>query len=229
MKRILILLPLISTSFIVQADLVIRQQAVRSNIITNDVIISIHGDKIRTEQLADQNGRGGVIYINDLATHDSAFLMPKDKTAMKNSGANLKSDIEAAKKAYGETNAMFLAPPLPVDTGKSEEAGNYKTEVYSWNGLNGTKETLWVAKNFPNYDKIKADLDKLDEWNSSFVGKGLEPDLRLLPGMVVKKQTAVGGRTDNGQLVTISLVSVKIEPVDPTIFEVPSDYTESKP
>ncbi|HEY5234440.1 MAG TPA: hypothetical protein VIK35_13000 [Verrucomicrobiae bacterium] len=228
MKRILILLLLISTSFVVRADLVIRQQAVRSNT-TNNVIISIHGDKIRTEQLADQTGRGGVIYIDDLATHDSAMLMPKDKTVMRNSGANLKSDIEAAKKAYGETNAMFLAPPLPVDTGKTEVIENHKTEVYSWNGLNGTKETLWVAGNFPNHDNIKADLDKLDEWNSSFVGKGLEPDLRLLPGMVVKKQTAVGGRTDNGQLVTISLVSVKIEPVDPTIFEVPSDYTESKP
>jgi hypothetical protein len=229
MKRILIFLLLISTNFIAQADLVIRQQVVRSDVITNDVIISIHGDKIRTEQLADQNGRGGVIYINDLATHDSAFLMPKNKTVMRNLGANLKSEMEAMKKGYGETNALFSAPARPVDTGKSEQVGNYKTEVYSWNGLNGTKETLWVAGNFPNYDNIKTDLDKLDEWNSSGVGKGMEPDLRLLPGMVVKKQTAVGGRIGNGQLVIISLVSVKIEPVDSTVFEVPSDYAESKP
>jgi hypothetical protein len=229
MKRILIFLLLISTNFIAQADLVIRQQVVRSNVITNDVIISIHGDKIRSEQLADKNGRGGVIYINDLATHDSVMLMPKNKSVMRNSGANFKSEMETMKKVYGETNAIFFAPSRPVDTGKSEEVGDYKTEVYSWNGLNGTKETLWVAENFPNYDNIKADLDKLDEWNSSGVGKGMEPDLRLLPGMVVKKQTAVGGRIGNGQLVIISLVSVKIEPVDSTVFEVPSDYAEFKP
>jgi hypothetical protein len=157
------------------------------------------------------------------------MLIPKEKTADIHPGANFKSELEVYKKGYGETNAMFATPARPVDTGKSEKVGNYETEIYSWDGPNGMKETLWVAKNFPGYEKIKDDLDKLDEWNSSCIVKDMEPDLRLLPGMVVKKQTALGGRTGNGQLVTVSLVSAKIEPVDPSVFEVPSDYTESKP
>ena len=157
------------------------------------------------------------------------MLIPTEKTADIHPGANFKSELEAMKKAYGETNALFATPTRPVDTEKSEKVGDYETEIYSWDGPNGMKETLWVARNFPGYEKIKSDLDKIDEWNSSGIGKGMEPDLRLLPGMVVKKQTAVGGRTDNGQLVTVSLVSVKIEPVDPALFEVPTDYTKSKP
>jgi hypothetical protein len=86
------------------------------------------------------------------------------------------------------------------------------------------KQTLWVARDFPNYAAIKADRDKIDQWNLAGVGKGMTPDLRLLPGMVVKTQTEIQGRT-----IVVTLVSAKVEPVDPAAFEIPGDYADWKP
>jgi len=48
--------------------------------------------------------------------------------------------------------------------------------------------------------------------------------LRQLPGMVVKTQTDIQGRT-----IVVTLISAKVEPVDPSEFEIPSDYTAWKP
>ena len=234
MKLLLIFLFSISMSVAARADLTICQQAVRfkttNDIIINDIIIKIHGNKLRHEQLADQrSGNSGFILISDLTTLDSAMLIPKDKTVMKQSGAKIKSEVETFKKQLGEADAVLNTPPPPVDTGKFEKIGDYETKIYSWIGPRGTTQTLWVAKDFPGYAAIKADRDKIDEWEHSGVAKGMSPDLRLLPGMVVKTQTAVGGRQDNGQLVTVTLVSVKIEPVNPSVFEVPVDYADWKP
>lgn len=221
MKRILVLLSIISTGFAVQADLVIQEQAVQPNA-TNNLIIKFHGDKMLNEQLDAKSG--GFIIVSDLATRDYISLSPKQKTYMKQWGTN-EPNIEASlKKAFGETNVIFADPAKPLDTGKAEKIGDYETEIYSWSGPNGMVQKFWVAKDFPSYAAIKTDRDKMDQWNSFSATKGSQPDLRQLPGMVVKTQTDIQGRT-----IIVSLVSVKIEPVDPSEFEVPSDYTEWKP
>ena len=72
-----------------------------------------------------------------------------------------------------------------------------------------------------DYAKIKVQLEKL---NSSPVGqlsKGSAPDISSLPGMVVKTQTEM-----NGQKVTSTLISVKEQPVDASVFETPKGYQE---
>jgi hypothetical protein len=53
------------------------------------------------------------------------------------------------------------------------------------------------------------------------MSKDTSPDVGALPGMVVKTQMEM-----NGQKVTSSLVSVKEESVDASIFEAPKDYHE---
>jgi hypothetical protein len=89
-------------------------------------------------------------------------------------------------------------------------------------------ETLWVARNFPNCENIKADLAKLDRANVSFPGKGMQPAISSLPGMVVKSRLIVK-MGEVVQTINITLVSAKEEPVDPSIFEVPGDYKEWTP
>ena len=221
MKRILVLLSIISTSFVVRADLVIQEQAIQPNA-TNDLAIKIHGDKIRNEQLDEKTG--GFIIISDLATRDSISLSPKQKTYMKQWGTNEPSIEASLKKTFGETNVIFADPAKPLDTGKAEKVGDYETEIYSWSGPNGMVQKFWVAKDFPNYAVIKTDRDKMDQWNSFSPTKGSQPDLRQLPGMVVKTQIDITGRS-----ITVSLISAKVEPVDPSEFELPRDYTEWKP
>jgi hypothetical protein len=221
MKRILILLSIISTSFAMRADLVIQEQAVEPHA-TNDLIIKFHGDKMLNEQLDATSG--DFILISDLATRDSISLSPKQKTYMKQWGTNEPNIEVALKKAFGETNVIFADPAKPLDTGKTEKVGDYETEIYSWFGPNGMVQKFWVAKDFPNYAAIKTDRDKMYQWNSFSATKGSQPDLRQLPGMVVKTQIDITGRS-----ITVSLISAKVEPVDPSEFELPADYTEWKP
>jgi len=47
------------------------------------------------------------------------------------------------------------------------------------------------------------------------------PDVNTLPGMVVKTQMEV-----NGQKITSTLVSVKEDSVDASIFQTPKDYQQ---
>jgi hypothetical protein len=78
-----------------------------------------------------------------------------------------------------------------------------------------------VAKNYPNYKKIMAQLDKLNKSPMSQMSKGIAPDTSALPGMVIKTKADV-----QGQEVTTTLISAQEAPVDAAIFEVPKDYQE---
>ena len=208
MKATLILFILTTTLAVARADLVLQQQSVVSNV-TYSVALKLHGDKMRMDQ-QDSQGRIFCVVV-DLKTRDSLTLMPREKLFL--------------KKAGTATNrvATYL-PAKPVTTGTSEKVGGYDTEIYIWSGTNGTKETLWVAKDFPNFDQIKPELVKIDEFKNAGEHPAAHPDVSQLPGMVVKNQTETKGRR-----VTIALVSAKIEPVDPAQFELPADYKEYQP
>ena len=106
--------------------------------------------------------------IKDADTGDSIVLLHQQKMFTK-PGAKAK-------------NAQSLEAALskPLDTGKSDIVGGYDAEIYAWaadrklwNDTNGMIEALWVAKDYPSFDKIKADLAKLDRANVSFPGKGM--------------------------------------------------------
>ena len=123
----------------------------------------------------------------------------------------------------------------PLDTGNADLVGGYNAEIYAWaadrklwSDTNGMIETLWVAKDFTNYENIKADLARLDRANVSFPGKGMQPAISTLPGMVVKSRLIVK-MGETVQTINIMLLSAKEEPVDPSIFEVPGDYKEWTP
>jgi len=158
--------------------------------------------------------------IKDASTGDSIALMPRQKLFTK----------PGAKAADAQSPETGLSKPL--DTGKADVVDGYDAEIYAWaadrklwNETNGMVETLWVARDFPNFKNIKIHLAKLDRANVSFPGKGMQPEISTLPGMVVKSRLIV---KLNGILQTISikLLSVREEPVAPSVFEVPADYKE---
>jgi hypothetical protein len=97
--------------------------------------------------------------------------------------------------------------------------GDFNTEIYSWNTPHGTY-TFWVSKDFPNYSKIKGELDKLNQAAAAGVGQGaIGADYGSLPGMAVKTVVELAG-----QKITTTVLSVKEAPVDDAIFEIPKDY-----
>ena len=161
--------------------------------------------------------------IKDATTGDSIALMRSQKLFAK----------LGAKTKDPQNPDAALSKPL--DTGESDTVGGYDAKIYAWaadrklwNDTNAMIETLWVAKDFPDFENIRAGLAKLDRANVSFPGKGMQPEISTLPGMVLKSRLIVklGGIV---QTINIMLVSAKEEPVDPSIFQVPDDYKEWNP
>jgi hypothetical protein len=182
------------------------------------VTTQIKGNKIRVDMPATQ--QGAMSTIMDLDSGDSVTLLHQQKVAMKVPGAAIKQMAQKMKEA--RASAVTNAPPPTFrDTGKIENVSGYDTEIYSWSSPDGANQTVWVAKNYPNYAKIKVQMDKLNNSPVARISKGTAPDVSNLPGMVIKTQMEM-----NGQKVTSTLVSVHEESVDASIFETPKDYQE---
>lgn len=202
-----------------RADLIIEQQSGDSKV-TNHVVVKLHGDQMRMDQSNTKGGEFSVIV--DLKSHDSITLMPRLKSFMKLTGAQIRAQIEATQKNE-PTNDVNQLPARCVDTGKTETVDGSVAEIYTWSGAYDLHKTLWVATNFPNYESIRREIARIDEFNITGPHRNVQPEMSLLPGMVLRTQTAAAGKTN-----TVSLVSVKQEPVDPALFAIPPDYTPWK-
>jgi hypothetical protein len=218
MKYIPILFVLFFYDLALRADLILEQQASDTNR-THTAIMKLRGDKMRLDQPDND-----MSVIVDLNTRDSTTLLTTNKTYLKRFGSEIRWEMKEEKKYSGGTNDLDHPPAAAVDTGKSETVNGRDTEIYSWSGARGLTETLWVDKNFPNLDAIKAELAKLDRFNDAGPHRNAQPELSRLPGMVIKNVSAANGRT-----ATNTLVSVKLEPVDAALFELPADYQPWKP
>ena len=108
---------------------------------------------------------------------------------------------------------------MPRPTGKTQKVGDYDTELYSWSNSRGITGTVWVAKNYPDYARIRADYAMLDK--TAGADTDMTPALSALPGMVVRSQVTGGGQT-----ITLALISAKEGPLDASLFGIPRDYKE---
>ena len=193
----------------VHADLVIVQHADGSGQ-SGDQTIKIKGDKARTD-LAQQ-----VSMITNGASGETITLMHAQKAFLKVSAAQTKAMMEQLQKLKPNTE-----PPKLTATGKKEKVGNYECEIFSSN-LGGVGVTYWIAKDFPNYPAVLAQMEKLQAGSISAMGKGVMPELKDFPGMVIKTEMDMGGKK-----VSTVLISAKEENVDPAIFDIPKDYKEA--
>jgi hypothetical protein len=186
--------------------------------VNGTITTQIKDNKIRVDMPATP--QGAMSTIMDLNSGDSVTLLHQRKTAVKVPGAEIKQMAETMRKARASA-APNAAPPTFHDTGKAEKVGNYDTEIYTWSSPDGAKQTVWVARNFPNYARIKIQMDKLNNSPVAQISKGTAPDVSTLPGMVIKTQMEM-----NEQKVTSTLVSAKENSVDASIFQTPKDYQE---
>ncbi len=193
----------------VRADLVIVQKVEGSGQ-SGEQTIKIKGDQARTD-LAQQ-----VSMITNGASGEVVTLMHAQKAFLKISAAQTKAMMEQVQKLKptGE-------PPKLTATGKKEKIGNYDCEIFTTN-FGGVGVTYWIAKDFPNYPAVLAQMEKLQGGSISAMGKGLMPELKDFPGMQIKTEMDLGGKK-----VSTVLVSAKEEDVDPSSFEIPKDYTEA--
>lgn len=216
-RLITILLGLLFSTAALHADLTLEQQFIDASR-TNVVVMKVHGDKMRMDQ-PDQN----LSVLVDLKTRDSYTLLTKIKQYLLRFGSEVRWQMEEERKHTGGTNQMDAPPALALDTGNSETVNGYDAEIYTWQGAHGLVETLWVAKNYPQYPAIRAELSKLDQFNDSGPHRNAQPILSALPGMVVRSESTIKDRK-----TVLNLLSVSLNPLDASLFALPIDYTEWK-
>jgi hypothetical protein len=204
-----------------RADLVVEQVSSTTNS-TYYFTLMVHAGQMRTDQRTS-NGHAFSVIV-DLKTRDSITLMPNEKQYLKRSGQDVKIDMQLEERYTHGTNELDQPPAPPTDAGLGETVNGYGTEKYKWTGPRGLIETLWVATNYPDYTNIRRDLARVDAFDATGPHRGAQPQLSLLPGMVVRTDRAFKGHTQ-----TFDLISAKSGPVDPSLFELPADYTLYKP
>jgi hypothetical protein len=205
MKKILIFLIFFSGIGALQADLIMELNFLTPKI---KLVIKIKEGKIRYDLLLG-NGYGNISRIVNPKTGDDFILEYVPKR------------ISDPSAIFGQTNAVTkVGWPKFQDTDKTEMLNGYEAEIYRATNSDGMTETLWVAKNYPNFQKIKNDLSKLDRRNN----KGYMPELNSLSGMPLKLFIPHKSNIGYGADVTLTLLSAREESINDSIFELPKDY-----
>jgi hypothetical protein len=197
---------------LVQADLVIVQK-VEGTGQSGTLTMKMKDSKSRTD-VAPQ-----ISTITD-GTGDVITLMHGEKVYMKIPLAQTQALMEQMKKLQPPAPAGNAAPKL-VATGKKEKIEKYDCEIYTWTTPLLTA-TYWVSKDYPNYAKIAAAIEKNGNSGLAALAKDMAPKPSEMPGMIIKTEMALGP-----QKLTTTLVSVSEETLDPALFTIPADYKES--
>ena len=138
MKTILFFLMFFSGVGALQADLIMELNFTSTKI---KLVVKIKEDKIRYDLLLD-SGYGNISRIMNPKTGDDFIL-------------------EYVPKRISDPSAIFVQTndvtkvgwPKFQDTGKTEMLNGYEAEIYQATNSDGMTETLWVAKNYPDFKK----------------------------------------------------------------------------
>ena len=216
--KILAVFVLFFTVAFVKADLILQQKveySTKGAFASPNQIIRIKGSKIRVDTPGGELGETSL--IKDENTGEITLLIHQKKMVAKQK-----------EEAANPTLKDRYVPTKPKDTGKAEKVGGFDARIYTWaSDFGTTSEKLWVAKNFPNYEIIRADLPTLEKVNNFDNTKADQPDISKLPGMVVKSIRTEKTPEGSEQTTTTTLISAKVEPIDTSIFEAPGDYKEA--
>lgn len=189
-------------AFAARADLVMQQQ-IASGKNSSAVTIKVKGTRIRVDMYAGQPQ--AISTIKDLKNGETLMLLHKQKMFIKQPGEQIRP-------------ATGVVLPKVRSTGKKEKLGGYDTEIYTWTNARGITGFFWVARNYPDYSRIKTEIAALDN-TASGLSDGLTPALSTLPGMVLKTQITGGEQT-----LTVTLVSAREGQLDASTFQAPVNY-----
>jgi hypothetical protein len=191
-----------------RADLVLSQQVEGAGQ-AGEQLIRVKGGKARCDIA------GSISVIVDRENGETFTLAHAQHGFVALSAAQSQAMIDKAQKARGSQE-----PPKLVATGRKEKVGGQACEIFTAE-FGTVKLTYWLARDYPNYQEINAQLDIFEGAPMAGERTGLGPRTKDLPGLAMKITME-----NAGQKVTVSIVSVKEETVDPGIFNVPGDYRE---
>jgi hypothetical protein len=171
--------------------------------------LRIKGDRARAD-LAPQ-----LTVLTDLATGDSVTLNHNAKIYTRVAGA------EAAKlRALAAEVKPGAEPPKLTPANRREKVEGYDCEVFTWR-IGRLEVTDWIARDYPNWQPILAELTRFQHAGLAGAAEVLMPRLADFPGMVIRREMQLGDTK-----TTSTLLSVKEEPLDAALFDLPKEYKE---
>ena len=203
-----------ATISVANADLTLVEKVEGAGSSPTDLTIKIKDNMARIDSNPSMstivNGNNGEV-IN---------LMLDQKRIVRISADKMKAVVQMVDK-YAPSDKKSAGSPSLVATGKKEKIGGYDTDEYVYHSAY-FKATYWVAPQYPNGDKILAELKTLNPKMWATSGMNL-PDYAAFNGVPIKSVISA-----NGSDITTTLVSVKQDPVDPSQFVPPKDFQEIK-
>jgi hypothetical protein len=214
-KAILAGAAFICVALTARADYLIKEDIERSGKV-QPISVNIKGTKIRVD-MAETNS-----VIVDSATGEMTILFHPQKSYLRISADTVKAQAKALRALLGQKSDDTAAVELKP-TGNHEQIDGYDTEEYTTE-FNGIPMTFFVAKTYPNYQKV---LEALTQLQSSPVfgearGLVLPPD--KLPGLPLRTIQSIKGE----QIVT-SINSVQETNLPDSEFSMPGDYKQLTP
>lgn len=209
--RFAALLVLLCLAASARADLVLVQR-VEGGGMEGDMTIRIQGKKVRADIAP------GISTIVDAEKGDTIVLQHKTKIFNRITAEQTKALAEQLLLAQAGST-----PPKLTPTNEKKEIAGHQTQAYLW-AVGQIKMKFWVCNDFPNADAIQQQLNGLQNMGLAPIAASLVPDPKLMPGLRIRTEFEMGGSK-----VATTIQTIKQDPVDPTIFDVPKGYREVSP
>ncbi len=192
-----------------RADLTITQQVEGSGQ-AGEMTIRVKGGQSRADLPQS------VSLLTDAESGDTTLLQHSRKTYTRIPASQTRALAEQLQKAQADA-----APPKLQATGEKKRISGHATEHYTWTAGAMTLH-FWVARDYPNGASIQEQLDKLQNAGLASVAAGMMPKTSEMPGVRLRTEMNAPG-----QKVSYTISAINEGPVDPSIFEVPRDYSET--
>lgn len=204
MNALLTLTAALATATAALADVTLIQDTLLRGIPSRTTMY-IKGDKVRTD-----SGDTTSIII-DTASGDMTTLMHEQKMIVT---MNTKKLAELAKNTPPTPGAKPAENGTKVTaTGKMETIDGHACEMYLSEN-NGMVVKMWIAKNYPNGDKLREQLKVMERMANPGAPKAAE-----IPGIAIKTEYE-----QQGLKFTTKLISIDDKPVDDAKFAIPAGY-----
>jgi hypothetical protein len=211
-KAILAFVAVACVALTAKADFVIKEEIEHSGKV-QPISIKVKGTKLRID-VGESNS-----VITDSTTGDMIVFMHPQKVLMKINSEMVKAQMQALKALAGQKSDA----PADIElkpTGNHEQIDGYDTEEYTTD-VNGVPTSLFIAKTYPDYQKIVAAIYQIQDSPVLAEAHGLVVPPEKLPGLPLRTINTI-----KGQKLVVNITSTQETDLPDTDFSVPGDYKE---
>jgi hypothetical protein len=214
-KVIVAIASLACFSLTARADYIIKERFENSGAV-QQITLRIKDTKVRMDA-GEQTSA-----LIDSETGVATLLLHPNKAFLKISPEEVKEQTKALKEMLGQK----LENPADVQlrpTGKQEKINGFDTEEYTTN-FNGVQMSIFVAKQYPNYQKIVEALYRVQNGPAVETFRSMSIPTDKYPGLPIRTTQRI-----MGQELIMTLESAQETDVPDADFEIPADYKELNP